>query len=271
MVRARAEIFISDAYDGLVNGYNLKTGSLAEQLTGFSLPQGLATDRKGNLFVAATGNSAVYVFAPGATKASLTLHDTGWYPTGVCVSIKGEVAVANRNSLSYGPGNVTFYKPGQTKPFNAVSGATMSTPEFCAYDVRGNLFASGVGSGAGSVVEIVHGGSGTSFKDLGIHNIQIVGGIEIARNGDILVLDQNSGTILRYWRGHHKLIGTTFLQSGGDSVTFALTPPSENFVYAADFGLQGAEKYPFPSGGPPIRSIPTSNAIGVALSPWARP
>ena len=273
MATERADIFLSDVYDGLVNGFSLKTGQLVEQLTGFSLPQGLATDRKGNLYVAATGNSAVYVFGRGATSPSLILDDASWYPTGAAVSISGEVAVANKYSTSYGQGNVSFFKPGQSEPYNTVSGSIMTNPEFCAYDARGNLYVIGGGRGAGRVVEVVRGGKGSNFKDLGINNIMIAGGVEIDRNGngDILALDQNSNTIDRYWPRHHKLIGTTFLQNGGDNVTFALTPPRENYIYSADFGNGGGEKFPFPYGGPPIRTIPSSNAIGVALSPWARP
>lgn len=266
MARGKPDIFISDVYDGLVNGYDLRTGQLTEQLTGFSLPQTLATDRAGNLYVAATGDSAIYVFPPGATTPSLTLNDDGWYPTGVAVSSKGEVAVSNKFSISYQQGSVAFYKPGQSTAFNLISSSTFSVPVFCVYDAHGNLYVDGGGAYDGSVAEILHGGEGKSFKLLGIDGLGLIGGIQVAKNGDILVLDQAWDTIYRYWPGHHQAAGSTFLQTNGDPVTFALVPPRQNVLYDADFALNQSDAYPYPSGGPPGRSLSTSYAVGVAIS-----
>ena len=270
MMRRPGDIYVSDIANDVVDGYDAKSGALTEQLTGFELPQGIATDRTGNLYVADTAASAVFVFPPGATSPSLTLADTGWYPTDVAVSAAGEVAVANEHSISDGPGSVAFYKPGQTRPFHTViAGSDIgSTVWFCSYDANGNLFADG-GKAPAHVAMLPHGGTANKFKPLGIANVIIAGGIQIAGNGDILVLDQQVRTIYRYWRRHSAPVGTTVLTNSSDPVTFALLP-KETLLFDADYGFDETAKFAFPAGGYALYSIAVYGApIGVAIAPGA--
>jgi hypothetical protein len=268
--RRSADVFISDAENGVVDGYDIKTKERVEEITGFTLPQGLATDRAGNLYVADTGASVVYVFSHGATEPSLVLNDAGWAPTGVAVSTSGEVAVANIHSVAGGLGSVTFYAPGKTQPFATVSGPQLLSAWFCAYDGHGNLFADG-GEGPAQVVEIAHGGSQRALTSLGIANIDIPGGIQVLRNGDILLGDQLLRIISRYWRKHPEPVGETFLASSSDPVSFALTGPHEDFLYDADYALAETMRFAFP-GGRASRSIAVAGLpSGIAVVPWARP
>ncbi len=73
------KIFVSDAANNVVNIYNTK-GKQLGQLTGFSQPQGLASDAKGNLYVADTNNSQILVYAPPYKKAPKKLADPGYFP-----------------------------------------------------------------------------------------------------------------------------------------------------------------------------------------------
>jgi DNA-binding beta-propeller fold protein YncE len=108
------KVIVSDAADNVVNVYNAAGKQLA-QLTGFSQPQGLATDAKGNLYVADTSNSQIQVFAAGYKKASKKWADAGQYPAGVAVMNNGQfVAVTNIIDINGGPGSVTLYKKGKT-------------------------------------------------------------------------------------------------------------------------------------------------------------
>jgi len=268
---SRPEVFVSDALDNVVNGYDQATGNLVIQLTGLSAPRGLASDAEENLYVADSGNQRVLVFAPGSTQPFLILDDLGWYPTGVAVSGDGEVAVTNNTAQGSFPGSVTFYKKGRSRFFRELySTPLFAYPYFCAYDARGNLYLDAVRYNAlTSVVEIARGAR--TAKNLKIRNIRSPGGLTVDSKGELLILDQYPAKIYRYALPSLALKGTVELTGAEDAVTFALVR-SDMAIYDADSQSASAGRYAFPSGGGPTQEIMVGGLpIGVAVTPWSPP
>ena len=63
-------IFVSDAADGVIDIYpqSGKNQKMVGQITGLTQPQGITTDKKGDLYVANTNSSNVLVYAPDVYK-----------------------------------------------------------------------------------------------------------------------------------------------------------------------------------------------------------
>ena len=102
---------------GVVNIYNESNQrqNLVGQIVG-GIPEGLATERDGTLYVAnsnASNEGVILVYAPPYTKPpKLTLDDPGYFPNGVAISRSGIVAAANFCAAPscYNAGNVVFYQ-----------------------------------------------------------------------------------------------------------------------------------------------------------------
>lgn len=105
-------LYVSDFSNGLVNVYdgdNPLSGVIG-QLTGLSFPNGMTTDRAGNLYVADEGSGNIYIFRPGETTPATTLDDTAYSPVDVAVDSDGTVYVANIGLVGeQPPGNVVVY------------------------------------------------------------------------------------------------------------------------------------------------------------------
>ena len=89
-------IFVSDAADGVIDIYpqSGKSQKMVGQITGLTQPQGITTDKKGDLYVANTNSSNVLVYAPPYTgKPKMTISDAHEFPADVAVSSAGVVAV----------------------------------------------------------------------------------------------------------------------------------------------------------------------------------
>jgi len=139
------EIFISDAYAEQV--YVFKTtgayiGTLPQPTEGFSEPQGLCSDSKGNVFVSNTSNSTIDEYTGGKFKAALS--DPGYYPVSCSVDPKtNTLAAGNIISTSGGQGGIALFA-------NESGSATQKTDPnmyevyFTGYYAKtGNLYYSG--------------------------------------------------------------------------------------------------------------------------------
>jgi DNA-binding beta-propeller fold protein YncE len=277
--QSTAEVFVSDALEGVVDGYDQATGTLVTQLTGFDRPQGLASDASGNIYVADSGTDRVLVFAPGAMRPFLTLDDSGWSPTGVAVAADGEVAVTN-NTADTGPGgpsgtypgSVVFYQRGRRLAFRELDGPPFAYPYFCAYDAHGDLYFDAVDlSARTSVLEVIRRSRGVQTKNLGIRDIRFPGGVQVDGAGELLVLDQASATINRYAPSSGHLSGRVRLAGAGDPISFALVSTG-GALYGADAVSGAVLEYAFPSGGAAIQRIGVGGLpVGIAVTPWFAP
>lgn len=270
------KIFVSDAADNVVNIYNTK-GKLLGQLTGFSQPQGLATDGKGNLYVADTSNSQIQVFAPPYTGSSKKWSDPGQYPAGVAVSYDGKyLAVTNIITTAGGPGSVTLYKHGKAGP--TISNTDFARAYFCAFDDHGSLFVDGSNSsGVVEIGEIAHlTNGGKKWKTLTYsQSISFPGGVQVT-TGDTIAIDDQLGPSVYTFKppvggSLGSPIATTPLTGSSDPVTFAFTKNNKD-LWTADAGLASSNEFAYPAGGSPVATISVGGQpIGVAIVPVQQP
>jgi len=269
---ATKKIFVSDDSTNVVNIYNT-SGKLLATLTGFSEPQGLATDAKGNLYVADTENSRILVYAPPYTKTPKTLSDPGQYPAGVSVLNNGQfVAASNIISTSDGPGSVTVFKNGKAGP--TISNSSFARVYFLAFDAKGNLFIDGSNSSGGvEVGEIANATKGgKKFVTLTYKNtIEFPGGVEVTTGDKIAIDDQEGFAVYTYDQPKKGSLGspiaTTPLTGSGDPVTYAFTQNNKD-LWTADAVDDAANEFAYPKGGSALKTIAVGGeAIGVAVVP----
>ncbi|HXW76218.1 MAG TPA: hypothetical protein VEJ20_02290, partial [Candidatus Eremiobacteraceae bacterium] len=91
-------LYISDYGSNVVYFYNYTPGSIGSEAgsisSGISGPQGLCSDKKGDVFVANTNDGQALEYKHGSTSVKSTLTTTGYYPAGCAVSKKGDLAVS---------------------------------------------------------------------------------------------------------------------------------------------------------------------------------
>jgi hypothetical protein len=270
MSKATSLIAVSDSSNDDVDVYT-SAGKLVAELTGFSEPQGMSSDIKGDLYVADTGNSRIQMLAAGFQGEPTSLLDPGQYPVGVDSFGNGKVvATANIESTSGGGGSVTFFAGG--KPVKTITSPNLAEAFFCAFDAKGNLFVSGFdGNFDASIGEIVGGINGSTYTELTTSNvIAFPGGIQVTTNGKIAVDDQEGGVIDTYDPPVGNALGApvvvTPLAGSSDPVTFAFTR-NMSALWAADAGLGGVQEFLYPSGAKGSTIDTGGEPIGVAVLP----
>jgi hypothetical protein len=125
-------------------------------------PDGICTDKKGNVWIGNNQGGSLVAYAHGATTPTMTLSDPYAYPGGCSVDpTTGNLAVANllTNSYSYDPGDVAIYTDAKGTP-TTYSDPAMYYVYFVGYDDSGNLYVTGVSPSATfQFAELPKGGS----------------------------------------------------------------------------------------------------------------
>jgi hypothetical protein len=269
---ASTKIFVSDAVGNVVNIYTT-AGKQIGQLTGFSQPQGLAADKKGNLYVADTNNSQILVFAPPYTKAPKKLADPGYFPAGVAVVTIANVTYVGVSNICSAPncgqGGFIIYKNGKAQ--KPILSSLISRVYFCGFDAKGNLYADGQDSNFATVIGELPKGSKT-FKVLTTGNaISFPGGVQVTTKGKIAIDDQNAASIYTYNPPKGGSLGspiaTTALSGSGDTVTYAFTSTDKD-LWTADAANAASYEFAYPAGGSAVKTITVGGQpIGVAVVP----
>jgi hypothetical protein len=278
MLAAKNLVITSDPVDGNVNIYD-PTGKQLAQLTGFSQPQGLATDAKGNLYVVDTNNSRILVYAPPYTKTPTTLSDSGYYPAGVAVYSKGKttwVAVTNICSApNCTQGGFIVYKNGKSK--GAFQSSSIYRVYFCDFDAKGNLYVDGENSSAGIVVGEIPNAikNKQTFNVLTTGNsISFPGGVQVTSKGKIAIDDQTGLAVYTYNPPKNGSLGspiaTTPLSGLSDPVEFALTKNNKD-LWTGDYPNSTANEFAYPAGGSAVTSWSATYALGIAVVPADKP
>jgi hypothetical protein len=244
-------------------------GTQVAQLTGFKFPAGMASDIKGDLYVADLNNSRVQVYAAGFASPPTTLSDPGQQPIDVDSFANGAyLAVTNYSTTSGGPGSVSIFK-GSTLQ-RTITYSTLQEAFFCAFDGKGNLYLDGLDANGNSVVgEVPHATSGGStFEQLTTTNtFGAATGIQVTTaGGQIVIEDAGNKAIYTYDPPSGGSLGTptqiTLLGESENPWTFAFTKNMTN-LYTAENSLNGnALEYAYPTGGAPVSTLPVGDSSG---------
>ncbi len=275
-------IFVSDAADGVIDIYPQagKNQKMVGQITGLTQPQGITTDKQGDLYVANTNSSNVLVYAPPYTGApTMTISDTGEFPADVAVSNAGVVAITNicnAPKCRLGTGNVVLYAKGSTKSCATVSysGSNFTRVMFGEFDKKGVLYIDGMNSGYQTSFGLVTGGcNATTITNLNyVYTVSFPGGIQIDKAGRIAFCDPVNQVVDTFDPPANDAFGapalTTPLTGSISPLSIAILASGKN-LYAADPGGSGfAEEYEYTAGGTAENTIGVGGQpIGIAVTP----
>jgi hypothetical protein len=254
------DLFVSDAIASVFLFKN-KSYKPDGSIAGFNVPDGIAVDTAGNLYVANVNGKNVQEFAPGSSTPTCT-YDAGLVdPINVTTDTKGDVFVVDFNDFN-SPGFVDEFKQCSdtvTTQFSVSSG-----PEGAVVDSKGDLFVSFFNSGfKGAFEEFVKGKSPGSVLGATVGS---PAGVTIDKKGNLIADDQE---------GSIDVIAPPYttaapLVSGlSDPFHVALSKNQKLLFNAnADSGTVTIYKYP---AGTLTTTLGTSNGLdgaeGVADSP----
>jgi hypothetical protein len=275
-------IFVSDAANGVIDIYPQagKNQKMVGQITGLTQPQGITTDKKGDLYVANTNSSNVLVYAPPYTGApKMTISETHEFPADVAVSSAGVVAVTNICDAPHcrlDTGNVMIYAKGSTKSCTTVSDTAFNFTRvmFAEFDKSGALYIDGMNGGYQTSFGLVTGGcQATSITNLGYtYTVSFPGGIQIDKAARIAFCDPYRQQVATFDPPVNDAFGnpvsTTPLTGSISAVGIAILASGTN-LYAADSGGSGlAEEYQYTAGGAAENTIAVGGQpIGIAVTP----
>jgi serine/threonine-protein kinase len=237
-----------------------KPKSSTGTLSGFSEPQGMCADTKGDVYITNTGDSNTLEYK--GTKLVTTLADAGQFPVGCAVDAAGDVAVTNIVSTADGPGSVTFYKKGKGAGKNIpITG--LSRVFFGAYDKGSNLWVDGTNSeSAASVAELTKAGKVVDGTLTG-GSFEFPGGVNFDGK-DIAINDQDAATV--YQLKKFKIVGSTPLSGAVDIDSDFIDVPTKLLI-GPDAGSAQVEIYKYPAGGTATQVLTGfSEPIGAGVS-----
>ena len=275
-------IFVSDPADGVIDIYPQagKNQKMVGQITGLKQPQGITTDKNGDLYVANTNSSNVLVYAPPYTGApKMTIRDTGEFPADVAVSNAGVVAITNicnAPKCRLNTGNVQLYAKGSTKICATVSDSAFNFTRvmFAEFDSKGVLYIDGMNGGYQTSFGLVTGGcNATSLTNLDyVYTVSFPGGIQIDKAGNIAFCDPINQVVDTFAPPVDNAFGSALLTT---PLTGSISPlgiailASGTNLYAADAGGSGvAEEYKYTAGGAAEDTISVGGQpVGIAVTP----
>ena len=285
--RSQHLLFIADYGASVVDIFTLPALALKGQLTGLSSPEGECSDASGNIWVANTGLQQLLQYSHTGTLLR-TLADYGEYPAGCALNKNGDLAVANIENGSGGPGNVTVFKnaSGSGTPYTSPS---IYQYFFVAYDPEGDLYFDGTDASRANsyLAQLPVGASATQPISLSGGTLHLAGMVQWYRAFGYLALgDQECGGttsscvyLVSFYKSRGTIMSTTNLMNyaGGnvcDLVQGVIGANGEHFLAGMDYEVCGytpttADRCAYTSGGVPVEYNSTAGLvepIGAAIS-----
>jgi catechol 2,3-dioxygenase-like lactoylglutathione lyase family enzyme len=234
-------------------------GKVIAKIAGVS--GGLAGTKAGNFYVTNTSHNSILLYKSDYKTLLATLSDPNEFPVAVSYEeTTGIVGVTNVISTSDGPGTVSFYAKGKTTPCVTVGSPAWGRVYFDAFDSKGNLFVDGQDPSGNTLIgEITGGCKAKTITTLKVGNvITFPGGVQVAKNDDLVVDDQSGAMVYTYKPPVRGSLGapivTTPLTGASDPVSLVFTSTGKN-LWTVDAGLDVLDEYAYPAGGSPIGSI----------------
>jgi DNA-binding beta-propeller fold protein YncE len=181
--RQKDVVYVSDFYVNAVEIYPARGKNpvpIGAITSGISVPDGLAVDAKGNLYVANAGSTTVTVYKPGKITPFQT-YSPG--PNPVSVLVGGDETVYIGQGLE-GCLCISEYAPGSMTPKLTIPLSGIGDPSAMTLDGSNNLYVSLTNA---TVYEFAPGKTtGVSLGLSGLHNPR---GLVFDPKGDLLVAD----------------------------------------------------------------------------------
>ncbi|HEY6486209.1 MAG TPA: hypothetical protein VIX83_07485 [Candidatus Cybelea sp.] len=241
---------------------------LVGTLTGFKGPDGICTDRHGDVWIVNNLGQNVVEYAHGGTSPLKTLGDPGYYPLGCAVNPRtGALVVTNVFSTASGPGNIAIYHK-TTGPPLVLNDPNVFYYFFCGFDAESNLYVDGLNtSETFRFLELLRGQH--TFKNLTLDGTLYYPGAVAWDGQHVDVGDQryhNEIASAVYQTTGQKIVGTTLLTGAQDVVGYWVGSGS---LIGPDANLNDVSLYQYPAGGEPTLSVgdfdkPYGAAVSVA-------
>ncbi|MGA8795928.1 MAG: hypothetical protein WB526_02525 [Candidatus Cybelea sp.] len=270
-------LFIADDDTDDVYIFSLPAMALMGTLTGFSEPQGLCSDKAGNIWITNTGTHQIYQYSRTGTLLK-TLSDTNGYPVGCAVyKANGDLAVTNIIGYPSGDGSVDVYANATGTP-TVYSSPSQTENFFDAYDNSGNLYIDGFGSSGFSLSKLPNGSSTMSTVSISGGTITFPGGVNWRPSSGLVVGDQECSNGSCLWAvsvsgSTGTITGSTPLNNyNGDACDVdqsTISPFGKFFAGGciSDTSTPStAARWKYPAGGTTNYSTSVSYPIGAAIS-----
>jgi hypothetical protein len=249
-------LYASDELNDVIDIYSVPGYSKVGQISnGIEDPEGIATDKHGNLYVANFFNGTVTIYKPNTTSPSRTLIESH-ATEDVAVARNGYVLAGD------GAGGVDVFPPGATNPSTRLTNVGISSVFGVGVDANNNVYAAGINaSSKGVVIEYADmSGGGTN---LGLQDLESPHGVLIDKNNNVVVSDAVAGEIFIYPPGKTSPSSEIAVSNANRS---ALNK-QENVIYVPQGHTNHVEVLDYPSGKA-VKSFSIGGfALGTALSP----
>ncbi len=260
-------VFASDWFNNVVDVFDQK-GSHQRPLMQFTQlnlePAGLATDVKGDVYVAEAAGNGAYIFDLGSSLPLSYLNDAGNEPYAVAVDRSGDAYLANTFFLE-DAGFVNYYPAGSTEPEYTITDPSFEYLYGMALDRHGSLYVSYVDqTGSGAVAKFAHGSIGPGQK-LGLEGGSYFG-LAFDRHDDLVAANYYAGEIEVFARGASKPLRRFGHRGRPWSIAFNRQGTR---LFVADFERNEIEEYAYPAGTL-VNTIPGEKGgafVGVATGP----
>ncbi|MFY9738130.1 MAG: hypothetical protein WAK11_03665 [Candidatus Cybelea sp.] len=274
-------LFVSDIDTNDVYIFTMPAMKLHGKLTGFDGPQGICTDRSGNIWVVNTQGAEIQHYSRNGTLLK-TIDDSGYYPVGCAVNMRnGDLAVANIRTTSGESGHVTIYSSDSDPQ-------TLANPDqteyyFPTYDTKGDLYVGGRGGDSNDVMisECRSGSRSCSTLTISGTTLNVPGGLNWNKAAGKLIVDDPKcnnvwGSCLYSMSvsgSTAKVTGTASLHDtnggGCDVEQGAFTSNDRYFVggcIAQDSNPAVVARWKFSGGDPTHSSAPVEYPVAAAIS-----
>lgn len=249
---------VTGAVDVLSSGNYRDIGAISN---GVNVPEGLALDTNGNLYVANANAGSVTEYAPSATSPFFTYSAQMLGPKSVVVDAHGNLFELDGGGSS---GNyINEYFQGVDYP--AVRGPLPAgiTPEGVAVDRAGDVFVSYNDVHGLGTIAVFLGGLTTSAPPTVLAGLSgPVGGIALDKQANLIVCDDFDQEVIVLpppYNGYNRVIGTGFIRPSQVTLNRANTK-----VFVTDSHNRNVTVVNYTTGAN-ITTLGAKNGIGLPL------
>jgi DNA-binding beta-propeller fold protein YncE len=188
--KAAPLLYVANWYGNGVEVYSAKTRAHVGHIDTSPYQPNSVHVAGGEIWVAlnnAGSDPSIYVYKPGATSPFRTLTGVSNVPVSIALARNGTVYVTDENFSS---GEVIVFGPGSNTPTATLTDPGATCCGWVAVDRGGNVFFTyqSASGHTGTVDEFVRGSK--TPKSLGITLGTFPGGIEVLKNGSLLIVEQ---------------------------------------------------------------------------------